>query len=429
MQDVRDRVEPMILEKMDELVKQASENESESVPTRVSGETRVDVKNRALRAGKCLLQGLWDCLSSHPKPLKSVSRCVRCREECPVHPDCEVRRNNVYMVCAGSPCTNWSAMGKRKGWLGKGTVEFMCFLYDVLSAKPEIIVHENVAGFDVHGMTLYLEKHYVCETLTFSPLSLGLPASRERSYTICLLREALAFKAPFSMSFMQDHIFRERRVTGEVYFRSPWSLVAKELAEMGVDDVESCNFRALLTPGDAERLEGHIEAAQAGSNSSFLCCNVKQRPEFYQCGQVIPALTTKTTLIFGVEMPEGEGGRWLLGYEHFAVQGFPVLLPGQHRLSRLLPQPLQFAHVLRHEQALPAQILRQLAGNSMHVGQIGMSITFALLMTRQLCCDSCEVEPKASPPATKRRKTGPVPAKLVTALLMLRSRASPKKRG
>ena len=279
MGNIRERVEQSVLNLMDDMANEAGSAWENTLPTRVSGETSVDVKNKALRAGRCLLQRLWECLCHHQDALKPVSPCECCGQDCPVHPGCDARRGNVYMIVAGSPCTNWSSLGKRRGWLGVGTVEFMCFMFDILSAKPEILVHENVPGFDVQGMIYFLEEHYVCETLTFSPLSLGWPVSRERSYTICLLREAPAFQAPFNMSFMQDHLFRERATTGQVFFRSPWSLVVKELTDMGVTDVHNCNFRALLTPGDAERLEGHIEAAQSGANTSFLCCNVKQRPE------------------------------------------------------------------------------------------------------------------------------------------------------
>ena len=106
-----------------------------------------------------------------------------------------------------------------------------------------------------------------------------------------------------------------------------------------------------------------------------------------------------------------------------------MLLPGQHHLSRLLPQPLQFAHVLRHEKALPAQILRQLAGNSMHIAQVGLSVAFALLMTRDV---REEAEPKAAQRRAKRRKTESLPAQSsepVMALLMRRSNPLPSNGG
>eukprot|EP00971_Amphidinium_carterae_P328167 6459900-Amphidinium_carterae.1 len=164
--------------------------------------------------------------------------------------------------------------------------------------------------------------------------------------------------------------------------------------------------------GDRRRLSAYMQEAKKSENRQFVCCNVKQNPTHFLVGQSMPALTTASTLIFGMtlsnlSLSEGElgeadsevadenigiyGDRVLLGYEHFGVQGFPVLLPAKHELTRYLPK---FAHLLKNKNALTDESLRKLAGNTMHVAIVSLALAWCLLC----------YEPIAEERAAKRKR-------------------------
>eukprot|EP00971_Amphidinium_carterae_P339791 6477778-Amphidinium_carterae.1 len=139
-----------------------------------------------------------------------------------------------------------------------------------------------------------------------------------------------------------------------------------------------------LKPGDQKRLNDHIEAAKKKGYTGYLCINVRQNASQFQSNALIPALTSKTSLIVGVDISVQDKekrlaeSRPLLGYEALGTQGWPVLLPKEHPLVSLLPRSLTFGHLLRDQAALGNEILLQVFGNGMHTSCVGLMLIYML---------------------------------------------------
>ena len=101
-----------------------------------------------------------------------------------------------------------------------------------------------------------------------------------------------------------------------------------------------------------------------------------------------PAILCKTLLV-GVDLRDnGSINRPMVWYEHLCAQGFPALLPAKHPLTATMPRLLQFESVLRARHIDTQQGL-SLAGNTMHMSQVGLGIVAFLL--------GCEVADDTSP--------------------------------
>ena len=128
----------------------------------------------------------------------------------------------------------------------------------------------------------------------------------------------------------------------------------------------------LLSDADRLRLDAHVCAASE-RGLTFVAANVRQTAGYFKCDNLNPALTTSSSLIWGVDLLEDKVNRPLLAYEQLAAHGFPVLLPAKHRLSQLLPKNLSFALMMEGARLTQFDIQRGV-GNGMHVAQIGLAM-------------------------------------------------------
>ena len=139
-----------------------------------------------------------------------------------------------------------------------------------------------------------------------------------------------------------------------------------------------------LCAGDQSRLHDHLKVAVA-AKTPFLCINVRQGVGYHgRASGIVPVLTTKSAIIFGVSLQREAGtrkvSRALTGYEHLAVMGWPLLLPYNHRCSAWLPACLQPSNIMQQPERVPSDSqFRLLAGNMMHTSQVGFVLLFAVL--------------------------------------------------
>ena len=69
------------------------------------------------------------------------------------------------MHVAGSPCTDFSSMGLRKGLNGETMVAFLVWIRLILTHLPIIIIHENVVNFPASFWRICLEVLMTCKGL------------------------------------------------------------------------------------------------------------------------------------------------------------------------------------------------------------------------------------------------------------------------
>eukprot|EP00969_Alexandrium_andersonii_P309978 13698742-Alexandrium_andersonii.AAC.1 len=87
--------------------------------------------------------------------------------------------------------------------------------------EPEFIVQECTANFDVVGFSELLKEKYLVQTCRFSPVELGIPTRRLRSYVLATKKSSINVKLMFCRASLQDHFFRKLSATGAIYFRLP----------------------------------------------------------------------------------------------------------------------------------------------------------------------------------------------------------------
>lgn len=161
----------------------------------------------------------------------------------------------------------------------------------------------------------------------------------------------------------------------------------------------------LLNIGDRQRLEEHLEAAEA-KKLLFVCVNVKQNKSFWAMDNFMPALTTESALAWGKDMSStGRLDRQMLAYELLGAHGYPVLLPRDDPLSKLLPRCFTFRHAFESERALAETEITRLVGNGMHMVQIAFALCHGLF-----CVSSVKVaSDRGSPVAAAAAVVEPRP--------------------
>ena len=339
--------------------------------------------------GREFLDKGWELLKG--AEFKSTDHCQCCDQQCPVHPPSADREGRRYINLSGSTCVPWSSMGTKLGWLHSCTIVFLVWLADLVRASPDIIVDECTRNFDQAAMERLLADTYTAQSLTFSPTNMGLPTRRMRKYTIFVRKDNLKFTIDWSADSMQNMAWRELSLTGKLFFRAPASYKKRALQDLSCHTNRPSQIgdriaeaREVLATGDAKRLCGHLKVA-SDRRLMFVCANLKQSSTYYKCDAMVPALTTKSALVWGEDLvPVGNSAsrvqRPLYGYEQLAAHGYPVLLPASHRLSALLPAMLSFQQVMsQKKKTLSETELRQMTGNGMHLAAVGLAFLQSIL--------------------------------------------------
>ena len=214
---------------------------------------------------------------------------------------------------------------------------------------------------------------------------MGIPVKRQRRYTICIRKDTLVFGIPWSITTMQDNFWRSLDIAHRVFFRAPKSYLKLVFDHMAkARSVASGSpLRLLLAPGARKRLAEH-EACLKSSALHFGCINISQNASFYgQAGAVVPSLTKHSAQIWGVDLSvAADSGlivnRLLVAYEKLGVHGWPILLPAQHDLSKLLPGCFAFRNMLTNKCPFKESELNVFTGNGMHIAQVGLALSFCL---------------------------------------------------
>eukprot|EP00971_Amphidinium_carterae_P328168 6459900-Amphidinium_carterae.2 len=215
----------------------------------VTGLSSWDKKAAWLSAGRDLVVSLWQALEAEHAACATTALCAKCGQQCPIHP--KVADDRTYLHIAGSSCIAWSSMGKRDGWFSNSAIDFVIWLYDICRVgQADLIIHENVPSFDLEVIT-QLVPEYDIESLVLNPLMFGLPASRERRYSVLCKRASHSAKSSWSNAGgqLRNMLTRSRKVTGQVYFAAPNSMVRQAFSmHSGDNDVRAASL-AMLCAG------------------------------------------------------------------------------------------------------------------------------------------------------------------------------------
>ena len=194
---------------------------------------------------------------------------------------------------SGSPCTPWTraAMASRKGRQHPCVVLLLAWCSWVRSAKPIVIVHENVVAFDVDVLEEMLGSLYWIQHLRVSPSHMGFPhIRRPRLYSV-LNRRAGVLPPPQLALIYGQLVHCMRYATPADSHAWPWRAPMKDLLEeenatrhlRGLPSLaaSSSDWSYLLTPPQAVRLQHFLQQASPSAPTAALICDLSQNPDFF----------------------------------------------------------------------------------------------------------------------------------------------------
>ena len=93
------------------------------------------------------------------------------------------RTGRILVNVSGTCCYDWSMIGSKKELLGPSAKIFAIWLACRLLIQEDLIVHENVLGFDTRVLAHFFCNKYNMIEFVSNPLDEGLPTKRPRRLT------------------------------------------------------------------------------------------------------------------------------------------------------------------------------------------------------------------------------------------------------
>jgi len=123
--------------------------------------------------------------------INGTAYCFKCRSTCCYNGPEQVPDGMFSIAIAGTTCTSWSRMGRKRRWAAASALPFLAWAYSLLAAVPlpDCIIHECTVDFDHRMLSRIFGAFYEVGSMTFSSEDLGFPASRPRRYSFLRRRQ------------------------------------------------------------------------------------------------------------------------------------------------------------------------------------------------------------------------------------------------
>lgn len=351
------------------------------------------------QSGRQLMKAAFDLIRSRGDGIwKSTAQCFRCNAQCCIHPPPAIRGNRLYMNVGGNTCTPWSSVNQSSMmWLTSHSLVVIVWLADLMLHDPAFLIQECTRLFDVVGFKMIVQDMFYVQNAVFSPTDLGIPSHRQRSYCLRTNKKDIVVRIPFELSCLREHFFRRLDADARIYFRAPTSLQKVRLLELqrlrqiepSSSQGEELNFRDLLAAGDRTRLDCY-EVASKELDLPFVCVNITQNVGTVSTMDGSCPALLRRSVVWGLQLDSGRPSncpvpeeqrvdRLLLWYESLAAQGIPVLLRSTDDMTRYVPNCFSFRRALYGlKGSLTGDVVASMAGNGMHVSQIGLLLVFCM---------------------------------------------------
>jgi hypothetical protein len=302
--------------------------------------------------------------------------CYKCDDNrCRVYGPPGFRQGFLRLAVAGTTCTSWSSMGTRRMWASDTAVPFMVWLFEVRATLPHMVVHECTPEFDWVVFNVVLGAFYVISTIVFSPVQLGIPASRPRRYTLLVLRTSATLTLSLTTTTFAELFYRQCSVLGHVFWSAPSNLIAKY-----IDDLRTKLLLPEHRPDGSEwTMLQAMSSAKRGSVHRLqrLCSrmqlplkyivNLSQSAARFRSTEYVPALTTNTVALWSMPCQ-----RLLIPAEYLSVQCIPIFDDNRELESRFAIERLTLNGKLSNK------AVSRLAGNGMNLAAAGAVLFFGL---------------------------------------------------
>ena len=124
------------------------------------------------------------------------------REPCLTHAGASCSRPRTEIEVSGPPCQPWSKVGKCAGRSSHLMWLVLVWIAQLRAARPLLVVHENVHGFDIQVLTEMLSDLYDVVCLKVAPHHVGFAcAHRPRLYCVLYLRGKVRLLRPIEDAY------------------------------------------------------------------------------------------------------------------------------------------------------------------------------------------------------------------------------------
>jgi hypothetical protein len=243
----------------------------------------------------------------------------------------------------------------------------------VLADLPDLIVFENVVGFDVGLLHDILGALYCVQAVEMRPEDLGFSfILRPRVYAILARKTSVDLDADAFSLFrqLQAGACRQRTAPPAVMAASDEELLQEENSArmargMLALDRPSGNWRYLLPKSQVKRLADHETKLATMTEVTASVVDLSQSLRFGRWCQCVPTMRRSTVKPLWIR----RHNRWLIQSELAAMMGFPVC----QLWSQVAGVPVDMATMAGPPAAL---------GNAMHVACVGTALACALTAAR-----------------------------------------------
>ncbi|CAE7564829.1 unnamed protein product [Symbiodinium necroappetens] len=375
-----------VLQKMDELCEQASRDLQQKLLQAEAGVDTVSSPQRRQKfelmamqkqAGQDVTAKLHECLSGVDFR-RATSFCLVHDKVCPI-PDTRTYEDQgmLTIAIAGISCPmlslDWSCMGSKHGLVGKGNQANIMWVRERCAKQEKVIIMECTSLFDEsEAATKMLSSLYDFQSIIVGPDDFGLPCTRQRKFSVGILRSWGYMDAPLSEI---GSFFKIRRICGDVYLTAPLKDVSEHQASRAAErgfarsSASLLDVAQLLPPAMAVRREVYRDRLREQGLSTGLCMLGQNAESFGHISETCPALLRSSTVwCFG-----RSAERELLAKEHLVVMGLPVY-PHLEATGFACP----FKEILDGPRQLSDPQVKALAGNSISVPVFGHLVTYVL---------------------------------------------------
>ena len=162
---------------------------ADRLPAKVQQELRtlqgvLDSKETSLQEKEESLADIQNTLAN--SKIVKLAYCYRHKKMCSLwKPPASRVDHQRRMHIAGTPCVDWSSMGKRGGLLGSTSVAFHIWISEMKHRRPSVIIHECTPKFEPHLLAEAMkDADYLCESVLLCPTMCGVPTTRLRRFTV-----------------------------------------------------------------------------------------------------------------------------------------------------------------------------------------------------------------------------------------------------
>ncbi|CAE7257740.1 unnamed protein product [Symbiodinium sp. CCMP2592] len=259
--------------------------------------------------------------TAYPQDKEAPCYNHACKKGCRVWPAKPSPQTFTVWV-AGQTCKDVSRRGCRQGFTGPNTKTYLVWLGMVRSQAPDMITHEITCSNEARDrLHADLSDLYEIQTESLSPHEIGIPVSRARQFSVCVLRRQ--FTNVGSWKEFKD-IFCSRCVaTADVFFQPGLQHreeVARALAQKNgwfFPEGQRPGLDLVLSPAEFRRANQYrSRATQRGfGEQDFFCFDVAQEVGYGPISTLGPCLTSHNKII------NGQTGEMLTGLDHLLLMG------------------------------------------------------------------------------------------------------------